>query len=438
MSRRRFLKVTVRRFRRPFVFGLCLTLIAGPANACGDETAEACFERALGLRNTGQANAAVPLLRSVLAQRPGLLRVKAELATTLLAVDDLEAARGFVSEVLAAPDLPAPVRLNLQRLQARIEARERALSQHTGSAQALSFGLGYGDRLDFASGEFSISDGSPVQNSLRDERGAAYTQIGWNRRWRERIKPGVDWRLAVAATTRRNLGDSAFDLDSIALRPGQRRRVGRNAVLDVTLLTHRLYRGGGSFLRETGAIAQLAQPAVRNGEEWMAGIDWLSRRHTRFEQQYFDGDSWRLWGAYGNAVSGSPHWRWAVQAELGAWDAPFAASDYRSLRLSTALIFSSGAHRTVLGLEQRYLDFAESSISFPATAMPDNSLLEEPDLESFTRSDGNRYVRLSYHYRWSPTWRIQLSWLHTQGEASVVEQGTRREVVDLKLIMRLP
>lgn len=438
MSQRRLLQETLRRFRRRCMFAICLTLIAGPVNACGDQSADACFERALALRKAGQASAALPLLRSVLAARPGMLRVKAELASTLLAVDDFAAARTLVGEVLAVRDLPVAVRRNLNRLLTQIKAREHALRQPRVPAQTLSFGLGYDDRLDLASGDISTSSISPVLSGPRDERGAAYTKAGWIGRWRAQREPATGWQLALAATARRHLGDDASDLDALELSPGQQWRVGRDAVLDIALLTHRLNRGGKSFLRETGATTRLAKPAQRNGEEWLLGVNWSARRYTQFEQQLFAGDSWRLWGAYGSAMSQSPHWRWSVQAEVGAWDSPLATLDYRSLRLSTALIFAHGPHRAIFGLEQQHLDFEESLIGFAQAPLSNYSRLEEPPIKLFARNERHRQLRLSYRYRLSPTWRVQLGWLYTPSEADVFGQNFRRNAVDLTFVKRLP
>lgn len=439
MSRRRFVQGTMRRLRRRCMFAICLTLIAGPALACGDQSADACFQRALALRKAGQASAAVPLLRSVLAERPGMLRVKAELASTLLAAGDLEAARTMVSEVLAVRDLPAPVRRNLKRLLTRINARGHALRRPRVPAQTLSFGLGYDERLDLASGDFSTSTASPVLSGLRDEEGAAYTKVGWIGRWSAQRDSGTGWKLAVAATARRRFGNNASDLDSLELSPGQRWRVGRDSVLDVALLAHRLDQGGSSFLRETGVSTRLAKPVARNGEDWQVGVDWSARRYSRFEQKLFGGDSWRLWGAYGSALPRSRHWRWSLQAELGAWDSPLATLDYRSLRLSTALVFAHGAHRAAFGFEQQHLDFEESAIGFAQAPWSDYGLFEgEPPIAPFARNERYRHLRLSYRYRWSPTWRIQLGWLYTPGAADVFGQNSRRNAVDLTFVKRLP
>ncbi|WP_353476255.1 porin family protein (plasmid) [Salipiger sp. H15] len=146
-----------------------------PSAAATGAEMEAGFQQALAAVVQGQPDAAVRLLRKLLAQDPGLLRVRLELARALFEAGDYAQSREQFRIVLSSPDLPPMVRTNVLRFL-------RAIDERQGLRTRFSFALrapeGAGRSYDTDKVEADLGYGPMVLTMNREEAPQTGIELG--------------------------------------------------------------------------------------------------------------------------------------------------------------------------------------------------------------------------------------------------------------------
>jgi hypothetical protein len=203
-----------------------LALAAAHAAAQG-ESPQQLFERAMRERERGDLYDAIRSFQAILAEHPGLNRARLELAVAYYHAMDHAAALAEARRVLADPSTPPPVRANVQRLVAQIEAEARphrfegyasAGFLHDTNVSAGPSGPGY-----TAGGTLIPLD----PNAAKRADNALTLAFGGSHRYLSALRPGIGgrdgallWQSQALFSRTGYRNESDYDLQVISLSTG--------------------------------------------------------------------------------------------------------------------------------------------------------------------------------------------------------------------------
>lgn len=169
------------------------------------------LEQAITLRHSGEPARSVELLNTLLARHPKNLRLKVELAASLLADSQYAAARTLTLEVLASASLPPVVRENINLMLASIEhqSQHNQARQHQ-TLQSLSIFTGYDSNANIAPADGQIDIGELNDSSL--ERGEYFKGMLYDLSHLQATKAPLNQSLSPAAIYQYS-GFSAYKKD---------------------------------------------------------------------------------------------------------------------------------------------------------------------------------------------------------------------------------
>ena len=232
---------------------------------------------------------AIAVLRALLVARPGLVRVRLELARAFFHKGEDRLARRHFEQVLAGKP-PAAVALNVNRFLAAIRARKR-WSLRVGMALAPDSNIGAdsGERvihIDTPLGRlpFSLDDPEPPSSGV----GVSAWLGGEYEYPLGRPGAGSAWRLRAGGDlSRREYRASEFDRLTVAGHVGPRWLIGRGSDLSLLLTGQHHWTGSGLSRPSHRAIGLRIE-----GRHRLTRRTTLTARLSRAERRY-DADSYR-------------------------------------------------------------------------------------------------------------------------------------------------
>jgi hypothetical protein len=114
------------------------------ADATSDTAVEQQFAQGMSLREAGDYDAAIAAFQGVLSSEPSLGRARAELAVSYLRALNFSAARAEAEKVLADPNTPDVVKLNMQYF---LDEMEKQSKPHVFTPY-ITFGLGHDTNIN--------------------------------------------------------------------------------------------------------------------------------------------------------------------------------------------------------------------------------------------------------------------------------------------------
>ena len=251
---------------------LLLCLAAGSAPAQTEDGTDAAFRAGLAALRAagGQADEgerdrlldeAIAAFRAILHDRPGLVRVRLELARAFYLKGEDGLARGHFERVLAGGPPPA-VAANVRRFLAAIRERRR-WTVHLGAAIAGDSNIGSASDAETVS-----IFGLPFRTGpdARPASGAGAAVWGGGE-YQHPLSPRLRLRLGADAL-RREYAGSRFDETAIAAHAGPRRLIDPRTEASLLATASRRWAGGRPQSRSLGLRAEAARglsPTVRAG-----------------------------------------------------------------------------------------------------------------------------------------------------------------------------
>ena len=218
---------------------------------------------------------AIGAFRTMLIDRPGLVRVRLELARALFLKGENDLSRRHFEHVLAG-NPPAPVLANVRRFLAEIRARRR-WTLHTGFALAPDTNIGgtSDERI------IHIDIGGQRLPFRRDAEDLTTSGIGvsvWTGgEYQYPLGDGVRLR-AGANLSRRDYAGSRFDQTFVSGHAGPRWLVGRNTEASVLASVQRRWSAGAPDYDALGARAEAGHRFTRRVTA-NAQVSWHDRRY---------------------------------------------------------------------------------------------------------------------------------------------------------------
>lgn len=272
----------------PAALLLCL---AGGASALPEDRTDGLFRtgmaalRAAGGREGGRRerllDEAIAAFRAILVERPGLVRVRLELARAFFLKREDGLARDHFERVLAGKPPPA-VAANIRRFLEEMRARRR-WSAHFGMALASD------SNLNAASDDDTIRIfGLPFRRDAEDRPKPGLGVAAWG---------GVEYRHPLNGRTRLRLGgdasrlehgQSAFDRTSLSIHAGPHWLADADTELALLASARRHMAGGESYSRETG-IRLEAEHRLSQRLTAQAEASWHRRIHADRRNRGLDG-----------------------------------------------------------------------------------------------------------------------------------------------------
>ncbi|MDI1298603.1 tetratricopeptide repeat protein [Methylotenera sp.] len=114
------------------------------ADASSDAAVEQQFAKGMSLREAGDYEAAIAAFQGVLSSEPALGRARAELAVSYLRALNFAAARSEAEKVLADPNTPDVVKLNMQYF---LDEMDKQSKPHVFTPY-VTFGLGHDTNIN--------------------------------------------------------------------------------------------------------------------------------------------------------------------------------------------------------------------------------------------------------------------------------------------------
>ena len=281
----------MRRILQALAPAALLLCLAGGASALAEDGADGLFRagmaalRAAGGREGGRRerllDEAVAAFRAILVERPGLVRVRLELARAFYLKREDGLAREHFERVLAGRPPPA-VAANIRRFLEEMRARRR-WSAHFGMALASDSNPGA------ASADDTIHIfGLPFQRAPEDRPKPGLGVAAWG---------GAEYRHPLNGRTRLRLGGDlsrvehgrkAFDSTSLSVHAGPHWLADADTELALLASARRHMAGGESYSRETGLRLQAAH---RLSQKLTAQVQasWHRRAHADRRNRGLDG-----------------------------------------------------------------------------------------------------------------------------------------------------
>ena len=202
----------------PAILGLTLLCLAGAAHA--DDTA-ARFRAAQELMRGGHLQEAATVLRSILDDRPELVRVQLDYALILFRLGRDEEARELFLAIRRKPDLPAAVRRNVEDFLQRIRSRDPL-------QVGFDFGLWRDSNINNAPETETVDVpifGTTLPFTLNERPKAAWVmRTGANLRWRDPIDRRSHLEVSSSVARDTAIGHSEFNRTRLSVSAGPRIR----------------------------------------------------------------------------------------------------------------------------------------------------------------------------------------------------------------------
>ena len=214
---------------------------------------------------------AISALRAMLVRRPGLVRVRLELARAFFLKGEDELAREHFERVLAGKP-PAGVGLNVNRFLAEIRARKR-WSVHLGFALAPDSNIGAAsdDRIIYINGLPFRRDEDDLTSSgigVSLWTGGEY-QHPLNDRWR--LRAGAD-------VSRREYRGSEFDRMTLSAHAGPRWLIDRDTEASLLAAVRQHWVANDPYYRDTGLRIEARRRLTRRLTANLRA-SWFDRRY---------------------------------------------------------------------------------------------------------------------------------------------------------------
>lgn len=226
---------------------------------------------------------AIAAFHGVLTERPGLVRVRLELARAFFLAGEDSLAREHFERVLAG-DIPEAVAANVHRFLNAIRARKRWYVRFGLSlAPDTNIGASSGERIimiDTVFGRLPFTLDEPSQ-----EESGVGVSVWTGGEYQYPFSPSWRWR-AGGDVSRREYRGSAFDRITLSGYMGPRWLIDRRTEASLLLDARRHWSGGKGHYRETGPRLEASRQLTRRVRAH-GSLSWHERRHDRSE--YLDG-----------------------------------------------------------------------------------------------------------------------------------------------------
>ena len=285
----------MRRTLQALASAALLLCLAGGASALPEDRTDGLFRtgmaalRAAGGREGGRRerllDEAIAAFRAILVERPGLVRVRLELARAFFLKRKDGLARDHFERVLAGKPIPAVVG-NVRRFLEEMRARRR-WSAHFGMALASD------SNLNAASDDDTIhislfGQTLPFRTGAEDKPKPGLGVAAWG---------GAEYRHPLNGRTRLRLGGdvsrreherSAFDSTSLSVHAGPHWLADADTELALLASARRHLAAGESYSRETGIRLEAAR-RLSQRLAVQARASWHRRAHARASHRHLDG-----------------------------------------------------------------------------------------------------------------------------------------------------
>ena len=361
-------------------------------------------------------DASITIFRAILAEHPGLVRVRLELARAFFLQGQDGLARRHFEHALAA-DLPPPVVANINRHLAEIRARKR-WSAHFGIALAPDTNIGAASANETVMLDFA---GQRLPFTLDD--GGEKSGIGVS------IWTGGEYQLPLAPSLRLRMGgnifrsdyaDSQFDRMTLRGHVGPRWLIDQRTEASLLLTARQEWRSDEPSSRGLGLRLE-ASRRLSPRLTGQLGMSWSEKRHD--ESAHLDGPVKDLSAGLSWAMTPT------LQTDIRAG---WSSEEPETETLRSQTLWASLGARTALprgfnasgALTSRWTDY--EGPGFPPTNVLDGS----------PREDVTRSIRLSGHKRdftirgFSP----QLSVTHERRGSNAQQADYRRTWGELSFV----
>ena len=329
---------------------------------------------------------AIAAFHGILIERPGLVRVRLELARAFfLAREDSLARRHF--ETVLAGDIPKPVAANVRRFLNALRARKQ---------WQVRFGMGVApdSNIGASSGERTIMVYVPLfdehipfelDDPAKEESGVGLS-IWTGGEYQHRLSP--QWRLRAGGDlSRREYRGGDFDRMTLSAHTGPRWLIDARTEASLLLDARRHWSGGKGVHREVGPRLEASRRLTRRVTA-QGGLSRHERRHDRSRTQ--DGPVTGLHGGLSWVVT--PTLRLDFSAGLGR-ERPESKRDRSESRwASLGASWALGRGFTVSGA---------ATLRRTAYGRGWWPFITDPDTP---REDETRTIRLSAHNRALTLW----------------------------------
>ena len=230
-----------------------------------------------GEAREARLGAAVEAFHDILVERPGLVRVRLELARTFFLMGEDSLARTHFEAVLAG-DIPEPVAANVRGFLDTIRARKRWHARFgMGIAPDSNIGASSGGRtimIDTPLGRLPFTLNDPAA----EESGVGLS-VWTGGEYQHPLGP--QWRLRAGGDlSRREYKGGAFDRMTLSGHVGPRWLIDARTEASLLLSTRRHWSGGKGEYREIGPRLE-AQRRLTRRVTAHAGLSRHERRHDR-------------------------------------------------------------------------------------------------------------------------------------------------------------